>query len=69
MVDSKSRIISLAQVAKKRRGALWKHRFFLKQTVENIDSIMRKWIEIRNRYNNLKDVDRQNLPLIGDISP
>ncbi|PHU17602.1 hypothetical protein BC332_13297 [Capsicum chinense] len=50
MVDSKSRIISLAQVAKKRRGALWKHRFVLKQTVENIDSIMRKWMEIRNRY-------------------
>ncbi|KAM3344693.1 hypothetical protein P3S68_024402 [Capsicum galapagoense] len=69
MVDSKSRIISLAQVAKKRRGALWKHRFVLKQTVENIDSIMRKWMEIRNRYNNLKDVKRQNLPLIGDISP
>ncbi|KAF3620930.1 putative O-acyltransferase WSD1-like [Capsicum annuum] len=69
MVDSKSRIISLAQVAKKRRGALWKHRFVLKQTVENIDSITRKWMEIRNRYNNLKDVERQNLPLIGDISP
>lgn len=65
MVDLKSRKVSLAENAKKRRLAIWKLGLLLKQAVGRIDSTMKQWIGMMNKYTNSKDLKAQNLTLEG----
>ncbi|KAK4727515.1 hypothetical protein R3W88_032432 [Solanum pinnatisectum] len=65
MVDLKSRKVSLAENAKKRRRAFWKLRLLLKRAVGRIDSNIKQWIGMMNRYTNSKDLKAQNLTLKG----
>ncbi|MCD7473291.1 hypothetical protein HAX54_015072 [Datura stramonium] len=45
------------------RIAVWKLRFLLKRAVGSIDSTMKQWIGMLNRYTNSKDLKAQNLTL------
>ncbi|XP_004251533.1 putative late blight resistance protein homolog R1A-3 [Solanum lycopersicum] len=54
-IDSKSIEVVRAKTDTLRGRAFWKLSCFLEQVVENIDSIMKEWMAIRDGCNNMKE--------------
>ncbi|XP_059276603.1 putative late blight resistance protein homolog R1A-10 isoform X2 [Lycium ferocissimum] len=67
MVDWKSIDVSSAETSITRSGAFWKLCCSLDQEVERIDSIMKKWMAIRNWYRKIKDLKAQTFSLASTI--
>ncbi|XP_060196178.1 putative late blight resistance protein homolog R1B-14 isoform X1 [Lycium barbarum] len=67
MVDSKSIKVSLAETAITRTRAFWKLCCSLEQGVERIDSIMKKWMAVRNWYRKIIDLKAQTFSLASTI--
>ncbi|XP_016513095.1 putative late blight resistance protein homolog R1A-3 [Nicotiana tabacum] len=67
MVDSESRKILFAETADERINAFWELFFILEQAAECVDSTMKQWMAIWDRYNNTRDQEIQNFSLV-DIS-
>ncbi|XP_060210042.1 putative late blight resistance protein homolog R1B-16 [Lycium barbarum] len=67
MIDWKSIDVSSAETSISRSGAFWKLSCSLEQQVERIDSIMKKWMAIRNWYRKIKDLKAQTFSLASTI--